>query len=160
MATIRVSGLRELDKALSELPKATGKNVLRRVLRNVAAPIAEDMRSRAPDAPGSSPNRDLRQSIGVSTKLSPNQRRLHRRAFRNDKASVEVFVGAGALPHPHLQEFGSVNHGPQPFARPAWDAHKHMALAKIKEELWSEIDKAAKRIARKQARAAAKAAGG
>lgn len=153
---LHVEGLRELDKALGELPKSTGKAVLRRVLKKAGEPIAADMRAMAPDAPGSSPKRDLRSSIGVSTKLSKRQRKAHRKAFRDDKAAAEMFVGAGPLPHPHLQEFGTFKEAPQPFARPAWDANKSKALEIIKVALADEITKAATRIARKQAKAAAK----
>src|SRR5690606_397632 len=95
-------------------------------------------------------------SIGVGTQLSKRQRGLHRKMFKSDKASVEVFVGAGSVPHAHLQEFGTKNHGPQPFARPSWDSHKDQLIPQIGEEMWAEIDKAAKRLARKAARQAAK----
>ena len=33
--TVKVEGLKELDRALMQLPKATGKNVLRRVGRTL-----------------------------------------------------------------------------------------------------------------------------
>ncbi|KFB10335.1 HK97-gp10 family putative phage morphogenesis protein [Nitratireductor basaltis] len=154
MATrVSVDGLRELEKALEELPKATGKNVLRRVLRKAAEPIADDMRAKAPDDPVTQGN-DLRSSIGIGTKLGKRQGKLHRKMFKNDKAAVEMFVGAGVIPHSHLQEFGSTIHGPQPFARPAWDANKNHALNIVAKELGTEITKAAERLARKQAKAA------
>lgn len=152
---VRVDGLRELEKALEQLPRATGKNVLRRVLRKRAQPIADAMEAKAPDDPATKGN-DLRNSIGVSTKLSKRQAGLHRKMFRNDKASVEMFVGAGPVPQAHLQEFGTINHGPQPYARPSWDAGKGPLLAGLKADLWDEVNKAAKRLAKKQAKAAAK----
>ncbi|WP_274875080.1 HK97-gp10 family putative phage morphogenesis protein [Sinorhizobium meliloti] len=65
-----------------------------------------------------------------------------RKEFKNDKASAEVFVGAGPVPHAHLQEFGTSRHGPQPFARPAWDAGKNQVLDTIKDELAVQITKA------------------
>ena len=146
-----VEGLRELDRALGELPNATGKNVLRRVLLKAGEPMAADMRGKAPDDPDTGGN-DLRSSIGVGTKLSKRQAQQHRKMFRDDKASAEVFVGAGSLPQAHLQEFGTVNHAPQPFARPAWDANKDAALETIATQLGAEIAKAAKRLAKKAAR--------
>jgi HK97 gp10 family phage protein len=146
-----VEGLRELDRALGELPKATGKNVLRRVLLKAGEPMAADMRRKAPDDPDTGGN-DLRSSIGVGTKLSKRQAQQHGKMFRDDKASAELFVGAGPLPHAHLQEFGTVNHAPQPFARPAWDANKDAALETIATQLGAEIAKAAKRLAKKAAR--------
>jgi len=153
--TVHVEGLRELDAALGELPKTTGKAVLRRVLKKAGQPIADDMRAKAPDDPVTHGN-DLRSSIAVSTKLSKRQAKLHRKMFKNDKASAEVFVGAGPLPYAHLQEFGTAHHGPQAFARPAWDANKGRALDIIANDLGGGIMKAAKRLAKKAARQAAK----
>ncbi|WP_141333512.1 HK97-gp10 family putative phage morphogenesis protein, partial [Sinorhizobium meliloti] len=149
MAGVRVSieGLKQLDQALAELPKATGKAVLRRTLIKAGEPLADDMRAEAPDDPATGGN-DLRSSIGVGTKLSKRQAKLHRKEFKNDKASAEVFVGAGPVPHAHLQEFGTSRHGPQPFARPAWDAGKNQVLDTIKDELAVQITKAAQRLAR------------
>lgn len=152
MAKVKIEGLRELEAALSQLPKATGKNVLRRVLKARAEPMARMAASIAPDDPGTSGARDLASSIAVSTKLSPRQRRQHRKMFRNDKASVEMFVGAGPLPHPHLQEFGTSKMGAQPFMRPSWDASKGPMLEGLKDDLWSEIAKAAARLAKKAAK--------
>jgi HK97 gp10 family phage protein len=160
---VKIEGLRELDAALGELPKATGKNVLRRVLRKAAEPIAADMRAKAPDDPDTGGD-DLRSSIGVGSKLSRRQAGLHRKMFRDDRASVEIFAGAGALPQAITSEWGT---GPrhkrdgtfvgevraQPFARPAWDANKRAALDTVASELGDEILKAAKRLARKAARA-------
>jgi HK97 gp10 family phage protein len=143
--TVHVEGLRELEAALSELPRATGKNVVRRVLLKRAQPVADQMRSAAPREFG-----NLQTSIGVSTKLSNRQKRQHRKM----KADVEVFIGAGALPQAHLQEFGTFKEPPQPFARPAWDASKNSVLDGIGKDLWAEIEKAAARLARKTARLA------
>lgn len=152
--TVRVEGLRELEKALSELPKSTGKATLRRVLRARAQPIAEAARAKAPVH--AVDGGELRDSIAVSTRLSRRQSRLHRRMFKDDRAAVEMFVGAGPLPSAHTQEFGTVNHPPQPFMRPAWDETKDGVLDGIKGDLWAEIRKSAERLARKRAREAAK----
>ncbi len=155
---IKVSGLRELDRALAELPKATGKNVLRRVGRKALKPMIEDARAKVPVASGK-----LRDSLQVATKLSKRQQSMHRKMFRDDKASVEVFAGAAALPHAHLVEFGTgpryTKDGrytgqmpPQPFMRPAWDANKGRILDDIAKDLGDEITKAAKRLAKKALR--------
>lgn len=150
-ATFKIEGLRELERSLQELPKATGKNVLRRTLLKIGRPIAEAMRVRAPDDPATSGN-DLKGSINVTTRLSRRQRALHKKMFKSDRASVEAFVGTGVIPHAHMQEFGTVHHGPQPFARPAWDAEKTRALESVKKELANEIMKSANRLARRRAR--------
>jgi HK97 gp10 family phage protein len=148
---VHVEGLAEVQTALRQLPDATAKNVLRRVGRKRLAPVAERARELVPVGQG-----ELRDSIAVSTRLTRRQRGKHRKDAPDD---VEVFAGAGPHPQAHLQEFGAEHHGPQPFMRPAWDAEKDGVLAGIKQGLWDEIEKAATRLARKAARAAAKAGG-
>lgn len=154
MARETVEGLRELDRALGELPKSTAKAVLRRTLIKAGTPLAEEMRNLAPDDPSTSGT--LKESIAVGSKLSKRQAKLHRRLAKDDKAFAEVFVGAGPVSHAHLQEFGTVHHGPQPFARPAWDGGQRQVLETIKTETWNEITKATQRLARKAAKLATK----
>lgn len=146
---VHVEGLAELETKLRELPDATAKNVLRRVARKRLEPVAQRARELAPVQSGK-----LRDSIGVSTKLTRRQRSKNQKFSIDD---IEVYVGAGALPQAHMQEFGTVHNGPHPFLRPAWDAEKDKVLAGLKDDLWAEIEKAAKRIARKAAKAAAEA---
>src|SRR5690625_171258 len=115
---VRVLGLSQLEHGLSELPRATGKSVLRRVLRQRGEPIAERARNLAPVDEGV-----LKDSIGISTKLSRSQRRKRRK-----RAAVEMFVGPGGHPQAITQEFGTFFHPPQPFMRPAWAAEKGSIL--------------------------------
>jgi HK97 gp10 family phage protein len=140
--TVRVEGLREVEQGLAQLGKSIGRGVMRRVAIKRLEPIAEGMRQKAPVEHG-----DLKDSITVTTK----------RPKRHKKESeVEAYAGAGPHPQAHLQEFGTVNHGPQPFARPAWDEGRGDLLPGLADDFWEEIDKAAARIARKTARLAAK----
>lgn len=151
-ATFRIDGLRELEIALQELPKATQKNVLLRTLKKRGEPIALSAQSRAADDP-TTPGTRIQFRVG--TRLTPRQAGLHKKAFRDDKASAEVFVGQrGAGPAPVQQEFGNVNHGPQAALRPAWDAGQAALLDGLGVDLWAEIEKSAKRLAKKQAKAA------
>jgi HK97 gp10 family phage protein len=143
--TVKVEGLAALETALRELPDATAKNVLRRVARARLEPVAARARQLAPVEEG-----DLRDSITVSTKLTRRQRSQHRKYGPDD---VEVFAGAGPHPQAHMQEFGTEDHGPQPFMRPAWDAERDGVLEGVKDDLWQEIEKAANRLARKAAKA-------
>jgi HK97 gp10 family phage protein len=146
--TVKVTGLREIETALKNLPKATSKNVVRRVMKARAQPMAETARRMAPVDDG-----DLQKSITVGTKLSRAQRSKHR---KRTPGTVEMFVGAGPNPQAHLQEFGTQHSPPQPFMRPAWDTGKEAFLDGIKADLWAEIEKASARLARKAAKAAAK----
>ncbi|HMR51189.1 MAG TPA: HK97 gp10 family phage protein [Amaricoccus sp.] len=165
VTTVKVEGLRETEAALAELGKSLGKGVLRRVAIKALQPFDSAWRGMAPDDPGTGGD-DLRSSGGVSTRLSKRQAKLHRKAFRNDRASVEVFAGsndAAAVP----LEFGTVERfqksgkavgavAPHPFVRPAWDGTKDAMPAAIGRDLWVEIEKAAARKAKKAAKLAAR----
>jgi len=151
MARVKVDGLRDLERALKELPRTTGKALLRRVAKKVLQPIAADMAAGAPVDPGPEGGR-LSESVTVGSKLSKRQAGIHRKMFRDERASIEMFAGAGPLPEASLQEFGAENFGPQPFARPAWDAHKSGLPDKIGRELWAAVKKSAARLARKAAK--------
>lgn len=142
---IKLEGLDALQTSLRELPDRAARSVLRRVLRKVAAPIAEDIANRAPVDFG-----DLKRSIKVSGTLSRSARRKYRKANPDD---VEVFIGPDSRPAAHLQEFGTRDAPAQPFVRPAWDKAKSSLLNEIRDELATEIIKAKGRAARKAAKA-------
>jgi HK97 gp10 family phage protein len=142
---VRVEGLRELERALAELPKATGKRVAREVLKEAAQPIADAGQANAPLLTGG-----LKESYGVGTKLTRRQRKLHKK-----QSPVEVFAGPNN-PAAVQTEFGNQHQAAEPHLRPAWDGNKTKALDIIKTRLWDKISAAAARLARKQARAAAK----
>ncbi len=137
---VKIEGLRELDQALIALGKVTAKNAARRTLRKAAEPIRAAAVQAAPVDTG-----DLIKSVAVST----------RNPKRNKKQSpIEVHVGPGRHPQAITQEFGTRDHSPQPYMRPAWAAEKGTALRLIKQTLTAEIMGAAKRQARKAARGA------
>ncbi|MCG7508873.1 HK97-gp10 family putative phage morphogenesis protein [Mesorhizobium retamae] len=140
--SVKVEGLRELEQALKQLPKANAKAVLRRTLKEAGEPIAKAARAKAPKF-----EMYLSESIDVGTKLSRRQAGLHKK-----QSPVEMFVGPGPDPAAHLAEFGSI-HGPaQPFMRPAWDENKDQALETIANLTWLEIEKTAARLAKKAAK--------
>ena len=150
MTDFKTEGFAELEQALKQLSQSAGKGVLRRALKKSAKPMADLMISNAPL--GDSSSDDLAESIAVSTKLSKRQAGKHRKMFRDDRASVEMFVGPGPDPAAWNQEFGNINHGPQPFVRPAWDADKGALLKRLGDEMWSELSKSIARADRKAAR--------
>lgn len=143
----RVEGLRELEAALANLPKSTGKNVLRRVLIKAAQPIESDAAANAPELTGR-----LKRNVTTSARLTKRQAG---KARKLGKSAVEVHVGV-TDPAGVQDEFGNINQAPQPFLRPAWDANKDPALRTIADGLGTEVTKAATRQARKAARLAAK----
>ncbi|MEO9537207.1 MAG: HK97 gp10 family phage protein [Parasphingorhabdus sp.] len=152
MATVKLTGFKELEKELDRFSKATGKGVLRRALKKSAQPMADLMHDMAPR--GETATDNLAESISVGTKLSKRQAGQHKKMFRDDRAAVEMFVGPGPDPAAWNQEFGNVNHGPQPFVRPAWDQDRMDLLDRLANEMWSELYKSIARAERKAARQA------
>lgn len=143
---VKLEGLKELEAALGQLPKATGRNVLRRVLKEAGEPIAQAARAKAPRETG-----NLIESIDVGTRLTRRQTGQHKK-----QSTVEMHVGSGPNPQSITQEFGTFKEPAQPFMRPAWDSQKRAALDIIYNLLWPEIERAATRHANKLARKAAK----
>jgi len=152
---VRVEGLSELDAALgalaTEYGKAAGKAVLRRVAAKALQPMADTTNALAPDDPATGGN-DLSGSYIVGTKLNKRQAAI----ARKDKALVTVYMGTND-PAGLQQEFGNVNHGPQPHIRPAFDQHKMEAIRIVADELGPEIERTAARIAKRRAAKAARA---
>ena len=149
---VKLEGFKELEKELARIDKATtAKAALRRSLKKSAQPMADLMVSLAPDDPETAGD-DLKSSIAVGTKLSKKQGSAHRKMFRNDKAAVEMFVGPGVDPAAWNQEFGNINHGPQPFVRPAWDRDHRALVDRLGRLLWDDIQKTVARAERRAAK--------
>jgi HK97 gp10 family phage protein len=168
--TVKVEGLREIKDALDELPKATAKNIMLRVLQQHAEPIAAAARQLVPVDQG-----DLKRSIRVLARKTGGDAgkaafaeamrsgasraeagQAARAANRSAKNAVLVLIGPGRHPQGIMQEFGTDHHPPQPFMRPAWDRYRDALLPSIGKDMWAEIERAAVRRARKLAKAAAK----
>ena len=152
MATFKIEGLRDLEEAFKQLENVNQRKAsARRAMKKAAQPMADDAQNLAPRQFGV-----LGESIKVGTVLSKRQRALHRKMFRDDRAAVEMFVGAGPLSSAHNQEFGNEHNPPQPFMRPALDNNAQGYMDTIATELWADLDATAKRAARKAAKLAAK----
>lgn len=128
--TFRFEGGKELAAALGKLPERVSRRIATEVLMDVAEPMRSKMESAAPrgdEAP------HLADNIIVSAV----------RAKRDDFGSLSgpsVAIGPmKGIEHGHLQEFGTVHHGPQPFARPAFDSEAQRTLAEINRRLWVEL---------------------
>lgn len=149
---VKVKGLRGLEKGLSELPKATGKNVLRRVGRGALEPMADVAASRAPHRTG-----QLAYSISVSEKATPRAT-WNKGKFRS-KPSTGITMAMGpakfgrVLNYATFDEFGTVDTPAFGFMRAAWDGGAEKALDYVIENLGLEITKSAEKLARKRARA-------
>ncbi len=172
---VSVRGLKELDAKLAALGKRTARAASKRVLKKAGQVIADDAQSRAPVDTG-----NLKLSIAVYTKKpkghDPGKRAFHAamkggatraearaalRAAQGAAPFAEVFIGPLArVRYAMWQEFGTENQPARPFMRPAFDSKAKRALVIVRRDLGGEIEKTAARLAKRRARAAAKAAGG
>lgn len=162
-ARMNIQGLADLEKALDNLGKSVGRSVLRKSLRKAAAPMRERAKDLAPVDDG-----DLRGSIIIGGLLNKSQRSKHRKLTADERSAIELFVGPSYKlgkggRHGHLVEFGTAPHilggvfagaqhpgsAPQPFMRPAFDAEAGPTIERLKPLLWAEIDRAARRQAKK-----------
>jgi HK97 gp10 family phage protein len=155
--TAELTGFKELEQALRALPKATGKNSLRRVARGALEPMALMASARAPHRSGR-----LAYSISVSEKRTRRARKSTTRyvgggLFRAEASKgIEMAMGPGAglgtLNYAAFDEFGTIDTPAFGFMRAAWDGGAYDALEYVKMNLSVEIDKATARFVKKQAR--------
>jgi HK97 gp10 family phage protein len=157
VTAFEVSGFKELEQALRALPKATGKNALRRTARGALEPMAAIAAARAPHRSGR-----LGYSISVSEKRTRRAKGATTRyvgggMFRAAASKgIEMAMGPGAglgtLNYAAFDEFGTIDTPAFGFMRAAWDGGAYNALEYVKMNLSVEIDKATARFAKKQAR--------
>jgi HK97 gp10 family phage protein len=175
--TMKLEGLQELEAALKELPKATGKNCIRRAIWQAGSAIITSAQNLIRV-------RRVQPAIAAS-RIKFNTGAAGKAAFAAAMASGATREDAGAAAHaanaaavsesggaittsgvmaigPTTRafygfEFGTFQQPPHPFMRPAWEANKVQAAEMIATVLKEEIEKARVRIANKQARLLAKA---
>lgn len=141
--TVQVEGLRELETALAELPKATARNTLNRALTTGGKFFQGVWQAAAPHATG-----QFERSILVGKRLT---RRQARERKTDGKDFAEIYVGT-ADPAGVQLEYGNIHQAAQPNARPSWDSSKERVLNLIAKEIGGEIEKARGRLARKAAK--------
>ena len=159
-------GGRELERALAQVEKAaTRKATALRALTKAAEPIAAKAESLAPARTTGSDVRKvgpkgakrtitrekgaLKSHINIGPRLSKRQAAANRKM---GKADVEIHVGTRDRIG-RLQEFGTSDTAAQPFIRPAWDSEGGTrAMDRIGEFMWSEIEKATARQAKRKAK--------
>lgn len=139
----KVEGLKELEKAMMDLPKRVNKRLAQKVLLETATPWAKDGSALAPDDPNTG-GFDLHTTVRAGTRNTSGAR-------WTKQDPVEVYIGPRSR-HAHLQEFGTKDMPAQPYMRPMWDGGKEWALRNIAQTLGAEIAKAAARYARRVAR--------
>lgn len=143
---VKLSGFRELERKLADLPKATGRNVLRRVARGALEPMADAAAAKAPERTGK-----LAYSISVSEKRTRRAARYSLRRINGVQMAMGPGIGVGATYYASFDEFGTIDTPAFGYMRYAWDTGQLPALEYVKDNLWREIDRAVGRIAKKAA---------
>ena len=131
-------GAKEIELALSQLPKAMSRAAVLEAMRKAAKPVVADARRRA------------RKRSGAGAKS------IAARAIPKSKSTPQKPVGITIAPdkkhfYMMFQEFGTVNIGADPFLRPAWDANREAVLASFEKLMWDAILRKAKLLAKKAA---------
>ncbi|MCA0963284.1 hypothetical protein [Salipiger bermudensis] len=154
--SLKLTGFREIEKALAQLPAGTAKGVARRAMKKELKPIADTANAFWPGS------RD--DVFQITSRIAAGQ--LGDSYAKRGRSVINMFVGspggANGTPHAHLVEFGTGPRfqkngrftgsvAPQPMLQPAWDIHKQSLLEGLGARLWDEIEKT---IARRAKRAA------
>lgn len=149
-------GLDELEQSLRDLGSDKEiRNALGATLLQAGEPMAKAARSRAPRKTGR-----MSETIDISLKLSRRQSK-GTKPWNPDEANA--YVGAKPIGPSLLLEFGTSRRhwkngkstgsvAAKPFMRPAFEETKNGVLQNIGILIWGQVEKAAKRIARRQAK--------
>lgn len=146
----KVDGVDDLNATFAEMSKGLARGALTRIavnaLKDEFVPVAQSL---APDDPATQGN-DLKASIiaGPASKLNSRQKKLNKQ--RDDRSFGEGFAGTND-PAGMQQEFGNVNHGPQPFMRPALAQTQGAIIDHVAKNAWPEVEKTAMRAAKRKA---------
>lgn len=155
MATrVKLSGFKELNKTLNELPRAVHSGVLRRAGTKAMQPMADLATRLAPNDPATVAPDDLATSITLSSRAKAGRGGLEA-SERGTRANVHMGPSS-ALPRyarALVMEFGSFKDAAQPYMRPAFEQDGAAVLDRLKPLLKAEIDKAVASAARRAARA-------
>lgn len=157
LISMNFEGLAGLEQALRDL--GSDKDVRKAMgdaMVEAAEPMAKAMRAGAPLG--------IAETIDVSKTLSRRQRRAAAKAEADGTGpSVTVYVGPKPRGPAVLIEFGTVRRHwktgkatgsvtPKPFMRPGFEQEKDGTIVRFGQLLWIQIEKAANRISRRQAR--------
>jgi len=130
---------RQLDNIMTKLPGKAKLRVTRNAVAAGARVIRKSAKSIAPYDSRRKTGTHLRDGIVI------------KRADR--KTDVHIIgtqsTGRKAVPHAHLQEFGTVKQAPRPFLRPAYAQSMAAAKQKMLDKLGDGIVREAKKLAGK-----------
>jgi len=130
-----ITGLKELDSALQELPKGVRRRMIRNGMKEAAQPVLDLAKSYAPVDTGA-----LRDKMKIySARLGRRQKKIAvgaKISWPKSKKSPGKYAA--------ITEFGGVNRQRQPFLRPAAKAAEPAVKAKFKQIMTRLVAEAAK----------------
>lgn len=137
MVGFRIEGGQELARNLNALPARVSRRIMLEALRDAAEPMRARMAALAPREPGAP---DLAENIVVSVaqRIGSTEGGQWRPRFDDKEAAVAVGPAKGFF-YGLMQEYGTVRHGAQPFARPAFSSEAPKALKILTDALWTAI---------------------
>lgn len=137
MVGLRIEGGQELARNLNALPARVSRRIMNEALRDAAEPMRARMAALAPREPGAP---DLADNIVVSVaqRIGSTEGGAWRPRFDDKEAAVAVGPAKNYF-YGLMQEFGTVRHGAQPFARPAFSSEASKALSILTAALWTAI---------------------
>ncbi len=127
--SMKVEGGAELARALNALPTRVSKKVMRDALEVAGEPIRKGMEMKAPRAPGAP---DMADHMVISTAKVEG-------LIDNDQTAAVKIGPAKGFYWGLFQEFGTIHHGAQPFARPAFDAGVSKAISEMVRATWTAL---------------------
>lgn len=141
---MKITGIKELTRALDKLPDELRKGADRRVLAAGAKPIVKAARAKAAKSSGL-----LRKSIGQNVKKMKGEYTA-RIGPRKGMGAMVVRNGVQVYSNPtqyaHLVEYGTSHSAPQPFVRPAVESSKSEVVAAMAAGLDKHLTSAVRRI--------------
>ena len=146
--TMKITGFRDIEKALAKLPRGTAKGLARRAMKKELKPV-KDMADVFWPGSGTA----FRISSAIKGRQRADSHAQHGPSITN------MFVGSFER-QAHLIEFGTGPRyqksgkyvgavSPQPMLQPAWDMNKHQVLDGLGNRMWEEIEKTQARRAKK-----------
>ena len=147
MAEIQsVTGLKELQKALAELPQGIARNVLRGAVNAGATVIKAEAKVRAPALSGilkrSLYQKQIREKSNLLLQTFFVGVRQGRSSKKTKKGVLDAFYA-------RFVEFGTSKMPAHPFMRPAFEAKKEAAVQAIKDYLTKRIPDEVEKARRK-----------
>ena len=141
---MKITGIKELKRAMDKLPDELKKGAERRVLGAGAKPIVKAARSKVPKQSGL-----LRKSIGQKVKKTKGEYSA-RIGPRTNMGGMVVRDGVSRFSDPnkysHLVEYGTSHSAPQPFIRPAVESAKSEVVSAMAVGLDKHLTSAVRRI--------------